>query len=240
LAVAAQMGETLSGASDELSQGARSWISAQLGPLWKECVSLPIAALLGAILAFRPQRSGTPMRKRVVIHTQILLAIIGALIMLVVGSSLARAFGIVGAASLVRYRAKISDPKDAGVMLGALSIGFASGVGLHLVAAFATGFMLLVLWLIESLGPDPMRVLELTFSTAESPARLRSEIERIFSRERIEYQLRGTTDGHTCYEVRIPYTTSADDLAHSLLPLEKLSETSFRWEEKKSSSEPTA
>ena len=34
--------------------------------------------------------------------------------MLVVGSSLARAFGIVGAAGLVRYRAKIDDPKDAG------------------------------------------------------------------------------------------------------------------------------
>ena len=37
--------------------------------------------------------------------------------MLVVGTNLARAFGVVGAAGLVRYRAKIEDPKDAGVML---------------------------------------------------------------------------------------------------------------------------
>ena len=43
--------------------------------------------------------------------------------MLVVGSSLARAFGIVGAAGLVRYRAKIEDPKDAGVMLSTLAVG---------------------------------------------------------------------------------------------------------------------
>ena len=45
------------------------------------------------------------------IQTQIILAIIGALVMLVVGASLARAFGVVGAAGLVRYRAKIADPR---------------------------------------------------------------------------------------------------------------------------------
>ena len=38
-------------------------------------------------------------------------------VMLIVGASLARAFGIVGVASLIRYRAKIDDPKDAVVML---------------------------------------------------------------------------------------------------------------------------
>ena len=69
------------------------------------------------------------------IETQIVLAIVGALIMLVVGASLARAFGIAGAANLIRYRAKIEDPKDAVVMLSALSVGLASGVGLFGIAA---------------------------------------------------------------------------------------------------------
>lgn len=50
-----------------------------------------------------------------------MLAIVGCLVMLIVGASLARAFGIAGAASLVRYRAKIADPKDASVMLRAWS-----------------------------------------------------------------------------------------------------------------------
>jgi hypothetical protein len=43
---------------------------------------------------------------------------------MVVGASLARAFGIVGAAELIRYRAKVEDPKDAGVMLSTLAIGW--------------------------------------------------------------------------------------------------------------------
>ena len=74
--------------------------------------------------------------------------------MLVVGSSLARAFGIVGAAGLVRYRAKIDDPKDAGVMLSTLAVGLAAGVGVYLLAFFATVFILAVLWIVESFEPQ--------------------------------------------------------------------------------------
>ena len=73
-------------------------------------MTLPLAAGLGAVLAFRPRRRGTPARSAPVIQTQIILAIVGAMVMLIVGSSLARAFGIVGVASLIRYRAKIDDP----------------------------------------------------------------------------------------------------------------------------------
>jgi len=98
-------------------------------------IRLPLAALLGSALALRPRRSGTPERQPAVVQTQIILAVVGALIMLVVGSSLARAFGIVGAANLIRYRSKIEDPKDAVVMLCALSVGLASGVGLYGLAA---------------------------------------------------------------------------------------------------------
>src|SRR5688572_6997396 len=69
-------------------------------------VALPLATALGAALAMRPRRRGTPQRSSQVVQTQIILAIIGALVMIVVGNSLARAFGVVGAAGLVRYRAK--------------------------------------------------------------------------------------------------------------------------------------
>ena len=88
-------------------------------------IRLPLAALLGAVLALRPRRGGTPERQPAVVQTQIILAVVGSLIMLVVGASLARAFGIVGAANLIRYRSKIDDPKDAVVMLCALSVGLA-------------------------------------------------------------------------------------------------------------------
>jgi len=99
----------------------------QVEQLTTAAVRLPMAAILACVLAVRPRRRGTPERQAPVIQTQIILAIVGAVVMLVVGSSLARAFGIVGAAGLVRYRSKIEDPKDAGVMLSTLAIGLASG-----------------------------------------------------------------------------------------------------------------
>src|SRR5436190_17584843 len=76
--------------------------AAQLHQLRHAVVRLPFAAGLACVLAFRPRRRGTPKRQPPVIQTQIILAVVGAVVMLVVGSSLARAFGIVGAAGLVR------------------------------------------------------------------------------------------------------------------------------------------
>src|SRR5688500_5011619 len=86
-------------------------------------LALPLATLFAALLAFRPRRRGTPPRSGPVIQTQILLAIVSAVVMMVVGSNLARAFGAVGVASLIRYRANIENPKDAVVMLASLTIG---------------------------------------------------------------------------------------------------------------------
>src|SRR6478735_8271298 len=62
-------------------------------------VRLPLAAALGTALALRPKRRGTPARTPAVVQTQIVLAVVGAVVMLIVGASLARAFGIVGAAN---------------------------------------------------------------------------------------------------------------------------------------------
>ena len=115
---------------------------------------LPLAAALGAMLALRPKRKGTPPRQVAVIQTQIILAVMAAVVMLVVGSNLARAFGVVGAAGLVRYRAKIEDPKDAGVMLSTLAVGLACGVGQYVIAAFSAVFILLLLWVVESFEPE--------------------------------------------------------------------------------------
>src|SRR5688572_8160940 len=58
-------------------------------------VRLPLAAVLGAALALRPKRRGTPPRTPAVVETQVMLAVVGSLIIIVVGDNLARAFGIV-------------------------------------------------------------------------------------------------------------------------------------------------
>lgn len=205
---------------------------AQLLTLTEAVVRLPIAAILGAVLAFRSRRRGTPPRSAPVIHTQIILAVLGALIMLVVGSSLARAFGIVGAAGLIRYRAKIDDPKDAGVMLSTLGIGLASGVGMYLLASFATVFILIILWLVESLEPESMKIFSLKV-TAKDPAALRTKLEALFKNSRVEFELRSATHEELTFEVKLPYDRRTDRLSNAIMKLDESGDIQVEWDEKK-------
>ena len=195
-------------------------------------LALPIATAMGALLAFRPRRRGTPPRSAPVIQTQIILAVVGAVVMLIVGASLARAFGIVGAANLIRYRAKIDDPKDAVVMLATLSLGLACGVELYGLAAFAALFILGVLWLVESFEPERTKTFELKVTTND-PATLRSAIEAILRRNHITYELRTAGTKDLVYEAELPFNTRTDRVSNAILVLDSNHETEVVWDEKK-------
>jgi uncharacterized membrane protein YhiD involved in acid resistance len=184
------------------------------------------------VLAFRPRRKGTPRRQAPVIQTQIILAVVGAVVMLVVGSSLARAFGIVGAAGLVRYRAKIDDPKDAGVMLSTLAVGLASGVGVWLLAGFATLFILALLWVVESIEPKATQLFTLKVM-AKDPAVVKPKLDALLTRYHLAFELRGTSQEELDYEVRIPAESKTDRLSERILKLEPEIVTEVQWEEKK-------
>jgi hypothetical protein len=189
---------------------------------------LPVAALLAGALAVRPRRRGTPPRKAPVIQTQIILAVVGAIVMLVVGSSLARAFGIVGAAGLVRYRAKIDDPKDAGVMLATLAIGLSCGVGLWILAVFGTTFFLVLLWVVETFEPKATVLFALTIKAKEA---MKPKVEKLLERSRLEFELRAASKEELTYDVHFPMNRKTDRLSEQILQLDP--EASVQWEEKK-------
>lgn len=199
---------------------------------FQSAVAFPLAALLGAALAFRPRRRGTPPRVPAVIQTQVILAIVGALVMIVVGASMARAFGIVGAASLIRYRAKISDPKDAGVMLCALGVGLAAGVQLYGIAIAATGFLLIVLYALESLERPTFAQFELTVG-AKTLGALRPELEHLLSRHHARAELRHLAPHEVIYAVRLPVGTRVDTLSDRIVKLDPAAGLTVDWDEKK-------
>jgi uncharacterized membrane protein YhiD involved in acid resistance len=202
----------------------------QLAELRHAVLRLPVAALFAAALAVRPRRRGTPSRKPAVIQTQIILAVVGAIVMLVVGSSLARAFGIVGAAGLVRYRSKIDDPKDAGVMLATLAIGLSCGVGLWILAAFGTAFFLLTLWVIESFEPKATQLFVLKVK-AKDPAALKPKLEKLLTRYRLAYEMRAASKEELDYDIQLPMARKTDRLSEQILEMD--SDASVQWEEKK-------
>jgi uncharacterized membrane protein YhiD involved in acid resistance len=208
---------------------------AALGDIGDALVRLPLAAVLGTALALRPKRKGTPPRMPAVVQTQIILAVVGAIIMLVVGASLARAFGIVGAANLIRYRSKIDDPKDAVVMLCALAVGLASGVGLYALSVFSTAFLIVALGIIESFEKG-VKTFDLTIKAGDQTDERRPKIEAILRRFKLPYDLRASADAEICYEVAVPLDLERDRVTDAILKLDPEGHAAVNWSEKKNKS----
>jgi Domain of unknown function (DUF4956) len=199
--------------------------------LQSAAVRLPLAAALGAVLALRPRRRGTPIRDPAVVQTQIVLATVGSVIMLVVGASLPRAFAIVGVASLVRYRSKVKNPKDAVVMLSALAVGLASGVGVVALAIFSTLFLVGLLWVIEGFEPQT-RVFELSVKLGDRTAELRPKIESVLRSLKVAYELRAVSADEASYRVTAPHEIRTDRASKALTALLPNEQGAVEWHEK--------
>jgi uncharacterized membrane protein YhiD involved in acid resistance len=116
-------------------------------------IRLAIAALLGAFLGFRPWRrllTNALPPAREVAQAQTLIAIAGALIVVVIGHSTARAFGLVGLGGFIRFRSGIKDTRDAAVMFVMIGIGMTCGLGAVPMAVVATLFSAVVLALFDA------------------------------------------------------------------------------------------
>lgn len=198
--------------------------------LLASAIRLPLAAILGTVLALRPRRRGTPERQPAVVQTQIILAIVGALIMLVVGASLARAFGIVGAANLIRYRSKIDDPKDAVVMLCALASGLAAGVGLYGLSVVGTLFIVFCLWIIEGFEPQT-RFFELTVKMGDKTQDVRPKIEEVLRRFKARYELRTAAEDVITYMVTTPRSLRTDRVSNAIMEIDPDGKGSVEWNE---------
>lgn len=201
------------------------------GELRAAAVRLPLAAALGTALALRPRRRGTPMRTPAVVQTQIVLAVVGAMIMLIVGASLPRAFAIVGVASLIRYRSKVNNPKDAVVMLSALAVGLASGVGVIALAVFSTLFLVASLWVIESFEPQT-RFFELSVKLGDKTGELRPRIEAVLRRFKAAYELRTASAEKVSYRIMAPPDMRTDKASKALTALVTDAQGAVAWDEK--------
>ncbi len=79
------------------------------------------------------------------VRSMVFLAMITAIVMLVIGNNLARAFGLVGAMSIIRFRTAVKDPQDIVFIFFALATGMAAGVGMHTIALLGTACICLVI-----------------------------------------------------------------------------------------------
>ncbi len=207
-------------------------------------VRLLLATVLAAILAYRPYRyMRVVQRNPYVAQSQILLAVVACALMMIVADSAARAFGIFAAASLVRFRTNIRDPKEVTVMLIGLSIGLATGVGHLLLASLFTGFVLLLLWVLECYEPAQVfRALELKVRTRDVSG-THEALKEIFEKHHFNAEVRQLDQedqddplGKIVYYMSIPPNISTDRLSDELFAVDAANVDSIEWQQKRSNS----
>jgi len=108
--------------------------------------NLLVAFICGLIVssAYRISYKG-PNYSPTFIQSSILLSLITALVIMVIGNNLARAFGLVGAMSIIRFRTAVKDTEDIVFIFFSLAVGMAAGVGLRVSAIVGTLFISLIL-----------------------------------------------------------------------------------------------
>ncbi|MGP5081948.1 DUF4956 domain-containing protein [Corynebacterium variabile] len=72
------------------------------------------------------------------VQTLIMLGMLVSVIMLIVGSNIARAFALVGALSVVRFRNAVKETRDVGFIFLVMAIGMACGTRFYTLAVLAT------------------------------------------------------------------------------------------------------
>jgi hypothetical protein len=81
------------------------------------------------------------------VQTLIILSMVVGIVMLIIGSNIARAFTLVGALSIVRFRNAVKETRDVGFIFFAMAIGMASGTRFYLLAIVSTIIICLLIWL---------------------------------------------------------------------------------------------
>ncbi len=109
---------------------------------------LLLSFLLSAFIGWIYQRThrGTSYTQSFV-YTLVLNGMIVGLVMLIIGSNLARAFTLVGALSIVRFRNAVKETRDVGFIFFTMAIGMAVGTRFYLLALIGTVFISLIILL---------------------------------------------------------------------------------------------
>ncbi len=191
------------------------------GPVFQpfiELAKLVVAALIGLQVTAIYQ-SASRERGRTMEQAQTLLCVSGAMMMIIIGNSLARAFGIAGAASIIRFRTPVDDPKDVTILFLLMGLGMSTGLGQFAVAGLGTAFLCIALVALDHMSAQKVRIMsvEVQASGRDFPT---THVEGVFARNQVVWEPREISqsdDVTVKYHTWLDPRTSLEDLSSQLM-----------------------
>jgi len=102
-------------------------------------INLFLSFILGLVisLVYKKTHKGLSYSQSFMV-TNIFIAVIVCMVIMIIGNSLARAFALVGALSIIRFRTVVKDTKDTAYIFWSLAVGMAAGTSSYFLAIAGT------------------------------------------------------------------------------------------------------
>ena len=122
---------------------------------WSTTLAFALSLITGYV--YRITHRG-PSYSQSTVHTMVIMSVVVALIMLIIGSNIARAFSLVGALSIIRFRNAVKESRDVAFFFVAMAIGMACGTGFMSLATVFTLNISAMIYLMTrfDIGAKPM------------------------------------------------------------------------------------
>ncbi len=110
--------------------------------IWQVLVALSLSFFLSLVIAYFYRQSHRGLSYSVsLVHTMILMGVTVSIIMVIIGSNVARAFALVGALSIIRFRNAVKESRDVAFIFMTMAVGMATGTGFYREAVVFTLFV---------------------------------------------------------------------------------------------------
>lgn len=185
-----------------------------------ELAKLVTSAVIGMLVTivhrqYRHERTSNPALDQ----AQVLLCVSGAIMMIIIGNSVARAFGIAGAASIIRFRTPVEDARDITILFILMGLGMAAGLGALAVAGLGTLFLCAMIPILNVFSAERPRqmLVEIVAADRDFPM---AHVHHVFAVNGLLFEPREVSQGDEAtakYLTTLEPTDSLEDLSAQLM-----------------------
>ena len=172
--------------------------------LWRISIAFAFGGLVALI--YRGTHRSEPMSPTFP-RTLVLLSILIAMVTSVIGNNVARAFSLVGALSIVRFRTVVRDTQDTAFVIFAVVVGMAAGASHLWVAVIGTGVVAAAVFIVRPRGGATVWTeeecdLTVRFNTGSSPEDL---VAPIFKKHLQQHEVLGVATAKQGTALEVTY-----------------------------------
>ena len=187
-------------------------------------LAMTIASLLCLVLTqvYRYTHRGTSYSQSFHV-TMFIMCVATSVVMMIIGSNIARAFSLVGALSIIRFRTAVKDARDTGYLFAAMIAGMGCGTEFYLASISMTFFLSALLLLLYAIDFGIKKKLEgvirVSYKTGDGALKaVEQELGRSFREYRLINRLLDFGEDHetNVYVVRPGKSTDTKQVESNL------------------------